>query len=114
MKFSAIASALTLALISQVSMAAPEGTAAQMMDPAKAGDVAKDPKAAVQAMTDMMDPATMMAMMQGGMNPASSPPMRAAPTVWEVATSSTRMFSRTRAFMSMDAPRMAANPLSIM
>jgi hypothetical protein len=71
MKLSALASALVLAMLSQVAAAAPEGTAAQLMDPAKAVEPMKDPKAAVQAITDMMDPATLMIMMQRGMDPAT-------------------------------------------
>jgi hypothetical protein len=52
-------SALILALIAQSAFAqtvTPESTAAQLLDPAKVADIAKDPKAAVAAMTNMMDP----------------------------------------------------------
>ena len=68
-------SALILALVAQSAFAAgpatPESTAAQLLDPAKVADVAKDPKAAVAAMTNLMDPATAIIMMQKGMDPAT-------------------------------------------
>ena len=67
-------SALVLALIAQVAFAdqpTPEDTANQLLDPVKAAEVAKDPKAAVAAMTNMMDPATSIALMQKGMDPAT-------------------------------------------
>jgi hypothetical protein len=67
-------SALILALVAQSAFAAgatPESTAAQLLDPAKAADVAKDPKAAVAAMTNLMDPATAIIMMQKSMDPAT-------------------------------------------
>jgi hypothetical protein len=61
-----------LPLIAQSAFAqtvTPESTAAQLLDPAKVADIAKDPKAAVAAMTNMMDPATTIALMQKSHGP---------------------------------------------